>query len=181
MVGVNFKGCLSQIHKNDGDIINNKYVHAEYDIINGKPVFDYLYFLGDMQMERNYLNKSSIYNNKNISDAFKCIYNCSTQSEMNFIEKTDKDRELEKNHETCEHLEWYNLINKTSSNIIGLTDNLKYSHREHLYNQFNLFINDVMDYLENNKSTDNNKPPEKPPENLKESFKRIFMTDDEKF
>lgn len=181
LVGVTFKGCLSQTHKNDDDIINNKYVHAEYDIINDTPVFDYLYFLGDIQIERNYLNKSSIYNNKNISDTFKCIYNCSTQSEMNFIEKTDEDRELEKNHKTCEHLEWYKLINKTNSNIIGLTDNLKYSHREHLYNQFNLFINDVMDYLEKNKSTDNNKPPEKPPENLKESFKRIFMTDDEKF
>lgn len=202
LVGVTFKGCLSQTHKNDLDIINNKYVHAEYDIINDTPVFDYLYFLGDMQMERNYLNKSSIYNNKNISDTFKCIYNCSTQSDMNFIEKTDEDRELEKNHETCEdeeleknykdeelekkrkaceHLKWYNLINKTNSNIIGLTDDLKFSHREHLYNQFNLFINDVMDYLEKNKSTDNNKPPEKPPENLKESFKRIFMTDDEKF
>lgn len=177
LVKVTFKGCLSQIYKNDLDIINNKYVHAEYDIINDTPVFDYLYFLGDIQMERNYLNKSSIYNNKNISDTFKCIYNCSTQSEMNFIEKTDKDRELEKNHETCEHLEWYKLINKTNSNIIGLTDDLKFSHREHLYNQFNLFINDVMDYLEKNKSTDNNKPPE----NLKESFKRIFMTDDEKF
>ena len=171
LVRDDFKGCLSQFYKNDQDIINNKYIHAEYDIINDTPVFDYLYFLGDMQMERNYLNKSSIYNNKNISDTFKCIYNCSTQSEMNFIEKTDKDRELEENHETCEHLEWYKLIHKTNSNIIGFTDDLKYSHREHLYNQFNLFINDVMDYFENNKSFDN----------LKESFKKIFMTDDEKF
>ena len=143
-------------------------------------------------MERNYLDKSSIYNNNKISDTFKCIYNCSTQSEMNFIEKTDEDRELEKNHETCEdkeleknyedeelekkrktceHLKWYNLINKTNSNIIGFTDDLKYSHREHLYNQFNLFINDVMEYFENKKSFDN----------IKESFKKIFMTDDEKF
>ena len=192
LVRDDFKGCLSQFHKNDQDIINNKYVHAEYDIINDTPVFDYLYFLGDMQMERNYLDKSSIYNNNKISDVFKCIYNCSTQSEMNFIEKTDEDRELEKNHETCEdkeleknykdeelekkrraceHLEWYNLINKTNSNIIGFTDDLKYSHREHLYNQFNLFINDVMEYFENKKSFDN----------IKESFKKIFMTDDEKF
>lgn len=192
-----FKGCLSQFHKNDQDIINNKYVHAEYDIINDTPVFDYLYFLGDMQTERTSLNNSSIYNNNKISDTFKCIYNCSTQSDMNFIEKTDEDKELEKtdeykelekNHETCEyltgedkelekkrktceHLEWYKLINKTNSNIIGFTDDLKFSHREHLYNQFNLFINDVMDYFENKKSFDN----------IKESFKRIFMTDDEKF
>lgn len=197
LIGDDFKGCLSQFNKNDQDIINNKYIRAEYDIINDKPVFDYLYFLGDMQMERNYLDKSSIYNNNKISDIFKCIYNCSTQSDMNFIEKTDEDRELEKtdeykelekNHETCEyltgedkelekkrkaceHLKWYNLINKTNSNIIGFTDDLKYSHREHLYNQFNLFINDVMDYFENKKSFDN----------IKKSFKKIFMTDDEKF
>ena len=192
LVRDDFKGCLSQFHKNDQDIINNKYIHAEYDIINDTPVFDYLYLLGDIQMERNYLDKSSIYNNNKISDTFKCIYNCSTQSEMNFIEKTDEDRELEKNYETCEdkeleknyedeelekkrktceHLKWYNLINKTNSNIIGFTDDLKYSHREHLYNQFNLFINDVMEYFENKKSFDN----------IKESFKKIFMTDDEKF
>ena len=192
LVRDDFKGCLSQFYKDDQDIINNKYVHAEYDIINDTPVFDYLYLLGDIQMERNYLDKSSIYNNNKISDTFKCIYNCSTQSEMNFIEKTDEDRELEKNHETCEdkeleknyedeelekkrkaceHLKWYNLINKTNSNIIGFTDDLKYSHREHLYNQFNLFINDVMEYFENKKSFDN----------IKESFKKIFMTDDEKF
>lgn len=192
LVGDDFKGCLSQFYKNDQDIINNKYVHAEYDIINDKPVFDYLYFLGDMQTERTSLNNSNIYKNNKISDTFKCIYNCSTQSDMNFIEKTDEDRELEKNHEkcedeelekkykdeelekkrkACEHLKWYNLINKTNSNIIGFTDDLKYSHREHLYNQFNLFINDVMEYFENKKSFDN----------IKESFKRIFMTDDEKF
>ena len=192
LVRDDFKGCLSKFYKNDQDIINNKYIHAEYDIINDTPVFDYLYLLGDIQMERNYLDKSSIYNNNKISDIFKCIYNCSTQSEMNFIEKTDEDRELEKNHETCEdkeleknyedeelekkrktceHLKWYNLINKTNSNIIGFTDDLKYSHREHLYNQFNLFINDVMEYFENKKSFDN----------IKESFKKIFMTDDEKF
>ena len=45
LVGVTFKGCSSQIYKNDDNIINNKYVHAEYDIINDTPVFDYLYFL----------------------------------------------------------------------------------------------------------------------------------------
>ena len=156
LISGNFKGCLSQFDKNDDDIINNKYVYSQYNIINNTPVFDYLYFLGDTT---NSLSDSYIYNNKHITDTFKCIYNCSTQTKMNFIEKTDKN------------LEWYNLINKNNCNIIGLTDELNYSHREHLYNQFNLFINDVMDYFEKNKSFDN----------LRDSFKKIFMTDDEKF
>lgn len=169
----NFKGCFSRLNKNDKDIINNKYIYSQYNIVNETPIFDYLYYLGDGTYENSNLKNSKIYNNKKITDTFKCIYNCSTQNTMDFVEKTDKD-ELEKKNKTSENIEWYNLIHQNNCNIIGLTNDLNYKHKEHLYNQFNLFINDVMEYLVNY-------DPNKSNDKLKQSFKNIFISEDNKF
>lgn len=170
----NFYGCLSCSNQNDKDIINNKYMYMQYDIIDDKPVFDYLYYLGGKTCDSygfNKINKSNIYNNTSISDTFKSIFNCCINAELDYIQKPKTDAEKKMDDETLEKLEWYNLINHNDCNIIGVTDDFNHKHMQHLYNQFNLFINDVMDYLDNNKSL----------YDLKTSFKKMFLTDDEKF